>query len=968
MLRWIRLFFFVIIALMCIVQNVVCMSLFDLVGQDERVLKNVVDVISATDCSFNEFKKVVTQLEERKARKVYGIVRTIKELSNITNWFNAVKDSPNTASMEGTYLFAHIAHGHFFSPLHGELSSTKRGKSKYYDEDSAWRINDDLRNAFILPFTVLLSNAFLEIMHGILTKEVASSINIDDKDTVLVSGRNIDNFGLLQNSHVSALTDIQGAKKAESDEKLSSISIGINFKDDLKQKPDVTYDINGRLNPLAKTLAVLVSQTISKSTNQRYFDALFQACVDKIAFPKAKRQPAAVSSAGEITLENLVNLTSIIQSFVSGKDEIITSDKSFFRDKFEFPKEIIRSGTLMYPYNSLIFFFEEIASLVFLRNKACDFNHINLITSLIMSPEALCNFQKQIKRYLNKEKPDDAKKLRTELIISNFYPIFGEKKEDTSKEDAERDKDTPAAKAPLESSKSVLSEEAQQVIAAISEINSITTDQDKIKKLIAAIKVKEEEKRTTEKQEQISKETATKFVKWFIKTKNEFSLLQHSSFAEAFGYTWELADTKELERAPLEEYITKQLNLMKGSYNALRQLLMTMRVEYAADSISKPFTFSQSSDISFELYKLTGEELNSPSIAESAQQQFILPKVPHVVDTVGGKTGCELKILNHDIVLQEVKISGQGLSCGFRTVDVNRQRAQKADSSSRNELVQLIIKKLFDPKVTELIAPEMYRYLITREYLEKSNAEFGTNIEGVLKTIIESDDEERNLYEQYVHDYKQDLKLTIHETEEIEKKASLSKKFSDFLSEKTHYLWYVSERLDKLRQALNASKSRIKDDLQEQLLTEKKYNTDVKPMESTNQIIEYVKKNNLRLDVQELTEAQENDDAFYKKIFQHAELVKFYLNNTVAKEGVMLEVPDSGTTGVVDALAYIQKVNTIIVNKERICGISCLGGKKMITREKGQILHVSPENKEATKNVYMIYDQVGTHFTLGIPK
>ncbi len=593
MLRWIRLFFFVIIALMCIVQNVVCMSLFDLVGQDERVLKNVVDVISATDCSFNEFKKVVTQLEERKARKVYGIVRTIKELSNITNWFNAVKDSPNTASMEGTYLFAHIAHGHFFSPLHGELSSTKRGKSKYYDEDSAWRINDDLRNAFILPFTVLLSNAFLEIMHGILTKEVASSINIDDKYTVLVSGKNIDNFGLLQNSHVSVLTDIQGAKKAESNEKLSSISIGINFKDDLKQKSDVTYDINGRLNPLAKTLAVLVSQTISKSTNQRYFDALFQACVDKIAFSKAKRQPATVSSAGEITLENLVNLTSIIQSFVSGKDEIITSNKSFFGDKFEFPKEIIRSGTLMYPYNSLIFFFEEIASLVFLRNKACDFNHINLITSLIMSPEALCKFQRQIKRYLNKEKPD-AGKLSTELIISNFYPIFGEKKEDTSKEDAERDKDTPAAKTPLKSSKSVLSLQAQQVVAAVSEIDYKKEGRTTIITKLKEAATKEKEGQTTNGQ--ISKEKATEFIKWFIEQKAS-PLLQHPTFDEAFGHMWGLVKAEELkeEKSVLEKNINEQLALMKSSFEALKRLAGEIGIKLTFDPSLNSYSSSLAS-------------------------------------------------------------------------------------------------------------------------------------------------------------------------------------------------------------------------------------------------------------------------------------------------------------------------------------------------------------------------------------
>lgn len=620
MLRWIKYFLFVIIALICIVQNVACISLFDLVGQNERVLKDVVDIISATDCSFNEFKKVVTPLEESKARKVYGIVRTIKELSNITNWFNAVKDSPNTASMEGTYLFAHIAYGHFFSPLHGERSSTKKGKSKYYDEDSAWRINDDLRNAFILPFTVLLSNAFLEIMHGILTKEVASSINIDDKYTVLVSGKNIDNFGLLQNSHVSVLTDTQGAKKAESNEKLSSISIGINFKDDLKQKPDVTYDINGKLNPLAKTLAVLVSQTISKSINQRYFDALFQACVNKIAFPKAKGQPATVLPAGEITFQNLLKLTSIIQSLVSGtkEDEIITSHKSFFGNQFEFPKEIIRSGTLMYPDNSLIFFFEEIASLVFLRNKTCNFNHINLITSLIMSPEALCNFQKQIKRYLNGEKPD-AKKLSTELIISNFYPIFGEKKEDTNKEDAERDKDTPVAKTPLESSKSMLSGEAQQVIEAVSKID-YTIDYTKEQKQTIITKLKEA---ATKKKEgettdgQISKEKATEFIKWFIEQEQKaFSLLQHSSFAEAFGYTWELANTEGLAKAPLGKYITDQLNLMEDSYNALRQLIIIMGVEYAADSASKPFTFSRSSDISgetLELRKIEGGELKELS-------------------------------------------------------------------------------------------------------------------------------------------------------------------------------------------------------------------------------------------------------------------------------------------------------------------------------------------------------------------
>lgn len=169
----------------------------------------------------------------------------------------------------------------------------------------------------------------------------------------------------------------------------------------------------------------------------------------------------------------------------------------------------------------------------------------------------------------------------------------------------------------------VLSVEAQQVIAYISKINSYTEKEVIILQLkeIAMGKGEEKkEKEPSEKQEQISKETATTFVQWFVQKKC-FSLLQHPAFAEAFGYLWGSFNVTELkeEKSVLEKNINKQLTLMRSSSEALVQLARKIGIEVVPDFFLSHLPFSQSPDSSpfsgetLKLRLLEGEELNGLS-------------------------------------------------------------------------------------------------------------------------------------------------------------------------------------------------------------------------------------------------------------------------------------------------------------------------------------------------------------------
>ena len=159
------------------------------------------------------------------------------------------------------------------------------------------------------------------------------------------------------------------------------------------------------------------------------------------------------------------------------------------------------------------------------------------------------------------------------------------------------------------------SNEALQVIAAVSEIEKSETRKDFINKLQTAAK---REGNTSDESIQISEETANKFVKCFVE-EQAFKLLQYPSIVEAFGGIWELVNVEKLkeEKSKLEECIQKLLLSMKSLSGALIQLVAKTKMNVVVPDFSLSYSaFSQSHDSSvepFDLQPLGKEELKNLS-------------------------------------------------------------------------------------------------------------------------------------------------------------------------------------------------------------------------------------------------------------------------------------------------------------------------------------------------------------------
>jgi hypothetical protein len=165
---------------------------------------------------------------------LYYILKTLSELSAYDNWFFKIKGSPSQdESVDGSYLFAHVAHGHLLSPQWYPPNDHNHN----WDSPGCqtWRISDALRHSFVFPLSVLLTNAFSQLVNILKSadnatfKKVARAISISNIRTVptieIDTTKLLHIFGPLGRMY---LDDVKRVNSIADNDSLRAISIQID--------------------------------------------------------------------------------------------------------------------------------------------------------------------------------------------------------------------------------------------------------------------------------------------------------------------------------------------------------------------------------------------------------------------------------------------------------------------------------------------------------------------------------------------------------------------------------------------------------------------------------------------------------------------------------------------------------------------------------------------------------------------
>jgi hypothetical protein len=531
-----------------------------------------------------------------------------------------------------------------------------------------------------------------------------------------------------------------------------------------------------------------------------------------------------------------------------------------------------------------------------------------------------------------KEKKD--KTLAAELAATTLWPEFACFKESEIVTDQQL-------------SEKKLSDEAQQVLKTVQELDYL---QD-AKQIIASLK-----KAATEKQEEgtktstISQKSAAEFVQWFLK-EEKFGLLQQPAFADAFGFLWEQVNTKDLGEKPLEDYIKEWQPKMLSSAEALTRLGAKLGLSLAIPA-EKPLQISQKK-------KDDGSSGKAPLIGFVNALNGNVEKVEGWLESK--------KIISVDV-------PGDG-ECGYHALDPDYDRSQKdktkdkeAGRGSRYHIADTLIKAVDKEDIRKLIAPEILGYLeatiarnvtcreTCREECDKHTID---GCEHLQKQISEKVKKDRsavlgeNIGETYLQldldrrKVEKDLQTAVNVLRAIIEKSLT---VEDVLSlENGHPKWQeqYKEELDTLKEERTAEK------LNEFLIKIKTGKHEISKDDILNKLL---LKHKEWKDLGEFKTLQTNIEADEKRAWlqplQSEGIVKQYLTNVIKNGNEQLVCSqNAGSTGIADAFAFISGKNLIVVNEG-----------------KGEIMHKSDFKKEETIFIFMIpgggFNSVG-HFKKG---
>ncbi|MDR2268044.1 MAG: hypothetical protein LBD81_01165, partial [Holosporaceae bacterium] len=291
-----------------------------------------------------------------------------------------------------------------------------------------------------------------------------------------------------------------------------------------------------------------------------------------------------------------------------------------------------------------------------------------------------------------------------------------------------------------------------------------------------------------------------------------------------------------------------------------------------------------------------------------------------------------VRIANYETFLIPIETSGEGFSCGYRAIAANRKLAPNANNS-RQEAFNRLKKHLTDKKVKEFMGLEIKNVIAA--------GGFQSGVAGNTGSI------EKNAYEKFL-----DAAEKTFQKEYRKIVADIDESINSQINDKKYI-----DKIINIRQKLHVSITPLISSIREAILDQAVSHAiengvvtndlaDIVPT-TPRELINFVDKlgysSLCQRDYDKLKEEYKKVEDFDAKTYQNQEVVQAYINHIVAKSGIMMQLPDSGEYGVLDALAYLQEKNLIVV-----------GDAYDKRAPYGKILHMY-YHKDATETIYILF-------------
>jgi hypothetical protein len=266
--------------------------------------------------------------------------------------------------------------------------------------------------------------------------------------------------------------------------------------------------------------------------------------------------------------------------------------------------------------------------------------------------------------------------------------------------------------------------------------------------------------------------------------------------------------------------------------------------------------------------------------------------------------------------LNAVETSGQGLSCGYRAIAQDRDHSEE-DYTSRRQATASLLRNIDDPTVRKFVGREIETVIATNGFgVERDGnrdadaAAYGDFIEGcepILGTVIGTFSS-RDEFEAAC--------IVGADEKNIERIKNIS------------YAYGI-----RLRSAINAVKNEI----------QRLDAADHKIPNEADELLTFAADKGIPQELlDKLRSINVEYEQFKDAVYRNENIVKAYIETVVRTENVMMDLPD-GVRGVIDALAYIQKVNLVVV-----------GDLDHPRAPKGRVIH-EYQHPGSSETVYILF-------------